>query len=445
MAILSSVTTTALSQQIVDRISATGNELAMIPILPNLPKAPSRLPHDICMTSDPPLDDRAPGLVIFTSGTTGRPKGVVHRRSYTHETALAIGDGYDIDHNDVLLHLLPVHHTTGLGTSFFPFLCAGACIEFRGAGSFDAAWVWNRWLQGGLTVLSAVPTIFMRLKWHFEREISKLPADQQLPYVAAAQQFRAFMCGSSALQDNVQEFWTQMRQGTPILTRYGATEFPGCLKVPANMDHKLLPRGCVGMPVPGLSIKLSDGDEGELLVKSPFMFSKYLHDPEATLNAHDSEGWFKTGDIARRDGRFYSIIGRASVDIIKSGGYKISALDIERECLTLPYVAEAMVVGVEDEEFGQLVGALIAVKSSAKGQGAAGLTLDQLRSDLRAKLAGYKLPTVLRVVEGELPKGGTGKVQKKVLGPQFFPPGYERIPEVQVWRNRKHGQVQARL
>jgi malonyl-CoA/methylmalonyl-CoA synthetase len=133
------------------------------------------------------------------------------------------------------------------------------------------------------------------------------------------------------------------------------------------------------------------------------------------------------------------------VDIIKSGGYKISALDIERECLSLPYVAEAMVVGVEDEEFGQLVGALIAVKSSAKGQGTAGLTLDQLRSDLRAKLAGYKLPTVLRVVEGELPKGGTGKVQKKVLGPQFFPPGYEGIPEVQVWRNRKQGQVQVRL
>ena len=197
------------------------------------------------------------------------------------------------------------------------------------------------------------------------------------------------------------------------------------------------------MPVPGLSIKLSEGDEGELLVKSPFMFSKYLHDPEATLNAHDSEGWFKTGDIACRDGQFYSIIGRASVDIIKSGGYKISALDIERECLTLPYVAEAMVAGVEDEEFGQLVGALVAVKSSAKG--AAGLTLNQLRSDLRAKLAGYKLPTVLRVMEGELPKGGTGKVQKKVLGPQFFPRGYEAIPEVQVWRNRKQGQVQARL
>ena len=454
VAILASVSTTTLVQKIADQISTTEHRLTMVPILPNLPEAASRSPLDICMSSDPPLDDRAPGLVIFTSGTTGRPKGVVHRRSYAHETAIAIGDGYDVDHNDVLLHLLPVHHTTGLGTSFFPFLCAGACIEFRGAGSFDAAWVWERWLQGGLTVLSAVPTIFMRLKWHFERVIAKLPAEQQRPYTAAAQQFRAFMCGSSALQDNVQVFWTEMRRGVPILTRYGATEFPGCLKVPADMDHALLPRGCVGMPVPGLSIKLSDGNEGELLVKSPYMFAKYLHDRAATRDAHDSEGWFKTGDIARRDERgFYTIVGRASVDIIKSGGYKISALDIERECLALPYVAEAMVAGVEDEEFGQLVGALVAVKAPSTPQAeergaaaaAAGLTLGQLRSDLRAKLAGYKLPTVLRVVEGELPKGGTGKIQKKVLGPQFFPPGYEAIPEVQVWRNRKQGQVQARL
>lgn len=444
VALLASETTAPLAQQVVEQMRTTGSKLSTVRILPNLPKEPSRSSIEICLSSDPPLDDRAPGLIIFTSGTTGRPKGVVHRRSYTHETALAIGEGYDIDHSDVLLHLLPVHHTTGLGTSFFPFLCAGAMIEFRGAGSFNAAWVWDRWLRGGLTVLSAVPTIFMRLKWHFEREIAKLPTDQQLQYVAAAQQFRAFLCGSSALQDNVQEFWTQMRQGVPILTRYGATEFPGCLKVPAGIDHSRLPQGCVGMPVPGISIKLSDGDEGELLVKSPYMFAKYLDDPEATRQAHDSEGWFKTGDIARRDGDYYTIVGRASVDIIKSGGYKISAIDIERACLSLPYVAEAMVAGVADEEFGQLVGALIALKGSPSGS-ERDLTLGQLRSDLRSKLAGYKLPTVLRVVGGELPKGGTGKVQKKVLGPQFFPPGYEGIPEVQVWRNRKQAQPQARL
>lgn len=250
-----------------------------IEILSDLPKSPRFSALDMAMSSDPPQDDRAPGIVIFTSGTTGRPKAVVHRRTYTHETATSIGEGYDIDHQDVLLHLLPVHHTTGLGTSFFPFLCAGSCIEFRGGGSFDAKWVWDRFLQGGLTVFSAVPTIYMRLKWDFEHRISKLPPAEVARYVAAARQFRALLCGSSALQDNVQQFWTELRAGTPILTRYGATEFPGCLKVPLDADHKLLPKGCVGLPVPGVELKLSEGNQGELLVKSPYMFAKCVLKP----------------------------------------------------------------------------------------------------------------------------------------------------------------------
>lgn len=164
-------------------------------------------------------------------------------------------------------------------------------------------------------------------------------------------------------------------------------------------------------------------------------------DPEATKNAHDAEGWYKTGDIARREESFYFIVGRASVDIIKSGGYKISALDIERACLTLPYVNEAMVVGVEDEEFGQRVGAVLAVKKASH------VTLAKVRSTLSGQLAGYKLPTVLRVVEGEIPKGATGKVQKKILGPKLIPsPGYEEIAEVQVWKKSKEAElVQARL
>lgn len=172
---------------------------------------------------------------------------------------------------------------------------------------------------------------------------------------------------------------------------------------------------------------------------------RYLGDKEATINAHDGDGWFKTGDIARRDGDYYTIIGRASVDIIKSGGYKISAIDIERELLTLPYVGEAMVVGVEDDEFGQLVGAAITVKPSASIS-IQTLTLKKLRDDLRSKLAGYKLPTVLRLVEGELPKGGTGKVQKKVLGPRYFPtPDYMNMPEIQTLRKAQKSEVRARL
>lgn len=135
-------------------------------------------------------------------------------------------------------------------------------------------------------------------------------------------------------------------------------------------------------------------------------------------------------------------MGRASLDIIKSGGYKISALDIEREVLGLPYVSEVMVVGVPDEEFGQRVGALVALQEelltdeylSTHGSTEHLLTIDDLRRDLRSRLAGYKMPTLLRVVDGELPKTGTGKVMKKVLGPKFFPEDYDEINDVQVWR-----------
>ncbi|RYC93622.1 hypothetical protein BFJ63_vAg3602 [Fusarium oxysporum f. sp. narcissi] len=387
-------------------------------------------PFDISLSSNSPQDPSAPGVVIFTSGTTGKPKGVVLRRTYTHEGAITVGDSYGITHTDVLLHTLPVHHTTGLGTSFFPFLNAGACIEFH--GKFDAATVLKRWLQGGLTIFSAVPTIYMRLKWFIEQ----LPTHEQIPYKQSAGQFRAFLCGSSALQEHVQDFWTAS-MGQPILTRYGATEIPGCIRVSIELQN--IPKGSVGQPLPGVELKMSP--EGELLVKTPNMFAKYLMEPETTKNALDADGWYKTGDIARREGNFYFIEGRASVDIIKSGGYKISALDVERACLTLPYVNEAMVVGVEDDEFGQRVGAVLAVKNASD------VTLATVRSTLRDQLAGYKLPTVLRVVEGEIPKGTTGKVQKKILGPKLIPsPGYEEIPQVQVWKKLKQARpLQARL
>jgi malonyl-CoA/methylmalonyl-CoA synthetase len=132
----------------------------------------------------------------------------------------------------------------------------------------------------------------------------------------------------------------------------------------------------------------------------------------------------------------------ASLDIIKSGGYKISALDVERELLGLPYIAEAMVVGVDDEEFGQRVGAVITLRDdqpsySTRPEGWK-LLLDGLRQDLTGKLIGHKLPTLLRVIDGELPKSQTGKVLKRVLGPELFPPHrWHECPEIQVWRNKK--------
>ncbi|KAF1358646.1 putative AMP-binding enzyme [Lizonia empirigonia] len=425
------------------RIASTSNEhFRGVPIASCI-YATTLCSSDILISSDRPLEENAPGVVIFTSGTTGPPKGAVMRRSFVFDCALSVADHYRLAEDDVMLHVLPVHHATGVGINFFPFLISGSRIEFR-SGGFDEVWMWERWKQGAtnprrrLTFFSGVPTIYMRMRRHYQRYLVKLPSEELGKYIAGARQFRACLCGTSALPQPLNDFWSTLMQKN-IVQRYGATEFGAVFKV--RLDDKKVPEGSVGQIASGVDIKLSEGDEGEVLVKSPHMFSKYLQDPEATAKAHDEDGYFRTGDIARREGTYYYIVGRASLDIIKSGGYKISALDVERELLGLPYISEAMVVGVADEEFGQRVAALIALQEEDLtdsflenyGNTEHILTIDDVRRDLRGRLAGYKLPTLLRIAPGELPKTVTGKVQKKILGPRFFPAGYETCSEVQQW------------
>lgn len=129
----------------------------------------------------------------------------------------------------------------------------------------------------------------------------------------------------------------------------------------------------------------------------------------------------------------YFITGRASVDILKSGGYKVSTIEIERAMLELPYIKEVAVLGVADEEYGQRVGAAVVTKELAGSK----LSLEKLRQDLKDKLAKYKLPTLMRLFHLELPKGPTGKVQKKVLGETYFPsPGWLQDSKVERWQRR---------
>ncbi|KAJ5647966.1 hypothetical protein N7490_004338 [Penicillium lividum] len=385
--------------------------------------------NDILISSNRALDMNNAAAVIFTSGTTGPPKGAVQRRTWLTGNAETDAAFYRVTEEDVVLHVLPVHHASGLGLTFLPFLTTGACIEFR-SGSFDTAWTWERWRQGGLSFFSGVPTIYMRMMRYFEENIATQALDIRNQYVKGARDIRTMLCGSSALPGPVQDFWEKLRE-RPIMTRYGSTEFGAVIKT--DLEPRGMPINSVGRIVGGVSLKLED--DGHLLVKCPYMFSKYLNDEKATTEAHDKDGYFKSGDIARQEGDYFFILGRASIDIIKSGGYKISALDIEREILGLDYVSEVMVVGVEDEEYGQRVAASISLKTDQSTKRKT-LTLAELREDLRSKLASYKIPTILRVVKGELPKSGTGKVQKKILGPKLFPPNYRDLPEVSVWSKR---------
>ncbi|OJD14067.1 hypothetical protein AJ78_05544 [Emergomyces pasteurianus Ep9510] len=440
-AILSSSSGKSLAEQLSAHLKKTTSESIPCIDISRHFRASPLLPSDIVLSSDKYLDDNGPGVVIFTSGTTGPPKGAVMRRAFLHDTSGAVADHFGVTENDVILHVLPVHHATGIGINFLPYIYSGACVEFR-SGSFDVVWLWERWKKGGLHIFSGVPTIYMRMMRYFEQKIAPLPSHEVDQYIAGARQFRALLCGTSALPTPVQEFWTKILDGKTILSRYGASEIgPGFTP---SVDSGPVPPGSVGPLFPGSTVKLSEGDTGEVLIKGPYMFSKYLFDETATAKAHDAEGFYKTGDLARREGSNYFILGRASIDIIKSGGYKISALDIEREILGLPYVSEVMVVGVADDEFGQRVAAVVSLRDDqttykCPGNGWVGedFLLENLRADLRRRLAGYKMPTLLRVIPGEIPKTGTGKVVKRVLGPMFFPVDYHRNPEVQVWSSAK--------
>ena len=402
-------------------------------------------PKSIKLSSNKYIDPNSPGFVIFTSGTTGPPKGVALRRAAISDGALSFAQQLGITENDTSLHLLPVHHATGIWVGFFPFIQTGACLEFK-SGSFDPAWTWNRFRQGGITLFSGVPTIWMRMMRYWQEHISKLPQSEIEAYQEGINNIRLCICGTSALPQPIDQFWAKLRNGRRIVQRYGSTETGVVFNMPFE-NNEDVPDGSVGEATLGVDVKLSEGDEGEVLMKSFQMFSKYLHDPDATRNAHNEEGYFKTGDIARKEGPFYFITGRASVDILKSGGYKISALDIERELLSLPYVGEAMVVGVPDDEFGQRVAAVVTLRNDETAQefykkhnrSSTSLSIDDLRTDARSRIAGYKLPTLLKIHQGEIPKSPTGKVQKKTLGPEFFPPGkYVDDPEVQIWSNRKN-------
>ncbi|KAL4804330.1 acetyl-CoA synthetase-like protein [Aspergillus unguis] len=364
-------------------------------------------------------DQNKPALVIFTSGTTGPPKGSAMRRYTLLTTVMQARDAFKIGTDSTVVQLLPMHHATGLLVNTLPTVLGGGCVEFV-QGGLDPSSIWERFLAGGLQYFSAVPTVYVRLMQYWEQKLAKLPPAQRDAYRMAVSNIKSFGSGTSKLPVEVQKKWYALT-GTYISERYSGTEFGPVYRQAAG-DSVVL--GSVGRKNPLAHSKLSEGSRGEILVKSPLLFAKYINDPEGTRKAFTADGYFKTGDIARQEGNHFFIEGRSSVDILKSGGYKISALDVEQEILKHPKIAEASVLGLEDEEYGQRIAAAIVLKEPSIP-----LTLNQLRNDLRGQLSNYKLPTILRVVPA-LPKTETMKVQKHRLKDEFFK---EDHPDIQRW------------
>jgi malonyl-CoA/methylmalonyl-CoA synthetase len=226
------------------------------------------------------------------------------------------------------------------------------------------------------------------------------------------------VCGSAALPVSVMEKWAQM-SGHQLLERYGMTELGMAISNPYHGDRKA---GYVGIPLPGVQIKLADENfvqvghqmPGEILVKGDNVFKEYWQRPEATQATFTNDGWFKTGDIAVIENGYYRIMGRQSVDIIKSGGYKISALEIEEVLRTNEMIQDCAVVGIDDDEWGELIVAAIVLKQDFVSQ-----FQDKIVSDWIVNyIASYKKPRRYLVMN-DLPRNAMGKVVKNDIKKMF--------------------------
>lgn len=361
-----------------------------------------------------------PALLIYTSGTTGRPKGV----SVRHESLQAqIGDLVDAwkwTHDDRILHVLPLHHVHGLVNKLLCALWSGASVEFC---KFDAGLIWKRFADkesDALTLFMAVPTVYAKLIETYETELSEQERGAGANGAAA---MRLQVSGSAALPSPVADKWEAIT-GHKLLERYGMTEFAMALSNPYE-PASARKRASVGKPLPSATVRIvpedaegsgeevPDGQEGEIRVKGVIVFNEYWGKPEATAETFDKDGYFKTGDIGVRDpdDGMVSIVGRASVDVIKSSGYKISALEIERVLLGHDDIAEAFVVGVPSETFGQTIAAVVRVKP-----GCGEMTLEELREWAKPHLAAYKIPRELLLVDEIEKKRDRQGEQKAAFG-----------------------------
>jgi malonyl-CoA/methylmalonyl-CoA synthetase len=351
-------------------------------------------------------DSRA--LVLYTSGTTGRPKGAVHTHGSLAAQVGSLTEAWEWSADDAVPNVLPLHHTHGLVNVTLCALANGARVEML--AGFEAEGCWRRLEEGGLTLFMAVPTVYAKLAAAWDASDHATCARRS----EACRRLRLMVSGSAALPVPLFNRWEEL-SGHRLLERYGMTEIGMALSNPLRGDR--IP-GTVGSPLPGVRVRLADeageecadGTPGELRVSGPTLFREYHGRPEETAKSF-ADSWFLTGDVAIRERSAFRILGRASMDILKSGGYKLSALEIEEALRLHPAIRDVAVVGLPDVEWGERVAAAIVAEGAPP-------TLEALRAWARDRLAPYKVPSRL-VVVADLPRNAMGKVTKPAVKTLF--------------------------
>lgn len=358
----------------------------------------------------PDVSHERRAMILYTSGTTSKPKGVVTTHLNIQAQIESLVQAWEWSATDRIPLFLPMHHIHGIINVTSCALWSGAMIE--PFARFDMNAILDRVRADAYTLFMAVPTIYVKLIQALESDSESDRAD----IVGGFKRMRLMVSGSAALPASVHEQWTALT-GQRLLERYGMTEIGMAI---SNLYHGERRPGSVGAPLPGVEVRLkteageiitAEDEPGEIQVRGPGVFTTYWNRPEASADSFDG-GWFRTGDMAVLERGYYRIMGRLSVDIIKSGGYKLSALEIEAALLEHPHIAECAVIGLPDDTWGEAVSAAVVLKE--------GTTLDlaSLREFCKERLSVYKVPQRLLVVN-ELPRNAMGKVTKPAVRTLF--------------------------
>jgi malonyl-CoA/methylmalonyl-CoA synthetase len=359
------------------------------------------------------LPSLAPGracMMLYTSGTTGRAKGVVITHGNVQAQVESLSEAWGWSAEDRILLHLPLHHVHGVVNVLTCALWNGAACEILAA--FDPRTVWSRLGSGELTLYMAVPTVYRRLIEAWEAA----DPDERAVWSKGARACRLMVSGSAALPVPTLERWEEIT-GHRLLERYGMTEIGMALSNPLRGSRR---PGYVGGPLPGVEVRIADERDrpvapatpGHVQVRGPTVFARYWERPEETAAAFTADGWFRTGDQAVVEDGAYRILGRSSVDILKTGGEKISALEIEDVLRSHAGIVDCAVVGVPDPMWGDRVCAAVVLGAGAE------MSADDVRRFARERLAPYKVPKEVAIVS-DLPRNPMGKVTKPAVRELF--------------------------
>jgi malonyl-CoA/methylmalonyl-CoA synthetase len=349
------------------------------------------------------LGDEDTAFVVYTSGTTGLPKGVMIPRRAIVSNLDALAEIWEWTAEDRVVHALPLFHVHGLVLGVLGPLRRGGSVEL--VERFSPRALAAAIVRGG-TMVFGVPTMYHRISLEAERD----------PELAAAFGRARLLVSGSAGLPGIEHQRLEQLTGQRVVERYGMTET--LMNVGVRASGQRLP-GYVGLPLPGVELRLVDDDGvplntsddetiGEIQVRGPNLFTGYLHRPDATEAAF-RDGWFCTGDLATRAANGYiRVVGRRAIDLIKSGGFKIGAGEIEAALLEHPSVAEAAVAGVPDSDLGERIAAWVVLAPGATATG------DELVSHVGDLLAAHKRPREIHLVDA-LPRNEMGKVMKRAL------------------------------